>query len=267
MVPAKVAGLILGKLMFILSKIIGFFLTPAFWLILLFVWILLARKLRTVKRRVLLALVISWLLMNPFIADEGMRLLEKPMQQVGTGREYAAAIVLGGNMVEYDKQLDRLIFRTQTDRFLQARLLFTEGKVKRIIFVSGPGDPWKPEQAEAKHLYRYLTQTGIPEDAVLYGANSRNTYENVIETKQILERENIRGDLLLVTSASHMRRAVACFEANGIQVDIYPTDKITGPRIYTARHLLLPSIQSLNKWQVFCHEVFGYIAYRGLGYI
>jgi len=46
---------------------------------------------------------------------------------------------------------------------------------------------------------------------------SRNTHENAVLSAQILEREKVNR-VVLVTSATHMRRAAAEFRAHGLDV-------------------------------------------------
>jgi uncharacterized SAM-binding protein YcdF (DUF218 family) len=46
---------------------------------------------------------------------------------------------------------------------------------------------------------------------------SRSTHENALETRKLLERRGIR-DVILVTKASHMLRAVRSFQKQGIRV-------------------------------------------------
>jgi uncharacterized SAM-binding protein YcdF (DUF218 family) len=71
--------------------------------------------------------------------------------------------------------------------------------------------------------------------------------------------------VVLVTSASHMRRAVATFHKQGIFPDTYPVD-------YQATDIVtpfsfVPSAGSLDKMTAVLHELFGMLAYRLHGYI
>ncbi|HRY99463.1 MAG TPA: YdcF family protein [Bacteroidales bacterium] len=250
-----------------LSKITGYLLSPALWLLLLLLWPLVARKPLVMKRRGIAALVLAYLLMNPFLADEVLRRWELPMNELEEqDKVYEAAVVLGGHMVSWDKAHQRYIFRDHTDRVLQAHALYARGQVKRIILSAGPGHPLRQQEREAAYLSAYLREVGVAAEDILIDTLSRNTRENAVETSRILKENGIEGEVLLVTSASHMRRARACFQETGIPFIPYVTDQLTGERRRDPEHLLVPSLDSLLKWRILTHEIVGMLAYRLMGY-
>jgi uncharacterized SAM-binding protein YcdF (DUF218 family) len=66
-----------------------------------------------------------------------------------------------------------------------------------------------------------LSELGVPRDAILLEPSSRNTYQNAVNTRAILEVQGI-DRVLLVTSAFHMRRAVAAFQALDVSIGLDP---------------------------------------------
>jgi uncharacterized SAM-binding protein YcdF (DUF218 family) len=62
-----------------------------------------------------------------------------------------------------------------------------------------------------------LIEWGVPAEAIITAAASRNTYENALETKQLWAAENLKS-ALLVTSAGHMPRAMAEFRRAEVPV-------------------------------------------------
>ena len=68
-----------------------------------------------------------------------------------------------------------------------------------------------------------LVEWGVPSTAILIETKSLNTYQNAINVKPILESHNI-NNVLLVTSAIHMPRALATFQSVGINAIPSPTD-------------------------------------------
>ena len=54
-------------------------------------------------------------------------------------------------------------------------------------------------------------------------SGSGNTYENAIQTRALLQAQGVE-EIVLVTSALHMRRARRAFEAAGFTVHPAPTD-------------------------------------------
>jgi uncharacterized SAM-binding protein YcdF (DUF218 family) len=62
-----------------------------------------------------------------------------------------------------------------------------------------------------------LIKLGVDASDLKTESSSRSTYENAVECRRLLERQGIRK-ILLVTEATHMRRAVLCFRKEGIEV-------------------------------------------------
>ncbi|WP_210367029.1 YdcF family protein [Bacillus sp. REN3] len=76
------------------------------------------------------------------------------------------------------------------------------------IIVTG-GVP-KQGNTEAKLMKEWLMSNGIAEGRILTEDKSTDTVENALFTTAILEKEGLK-DVTLVTSASHMRRALTIF--------------------------------------------------------
>ena len=72
---------------------------------------------------------------------------------------------------------------------------------------------------------------------------------------------------LLITSALHMRRSLACFEKQGVTCTPYVTNRLSGPRKFNLSHLLIPKAKSFDAWKAFLHELLGFVIYSFSGYI
>lgn len=217
------------------------------------------------KKCLRLSLVLTLLFSNAFLFDECERAWEIPAIHYESLKKYEAGIVLGGMMV-YDPQYDRLQFQRGADRLLQAIELYKRGYIKKIVFTGGSGSVLHPEYKEGLWVERYLLTLGIPQHDFIIESESKNTHENAVFTKAVLEKENIKGELLLITSAFHMRRSIGCFEKEGITVLSYSTDRFAGPRKFELDHLLLPNASAINEFNNLIHEIIGYITYRMVGY-
>ena len=92
---------------------------------------------------------------------------------------------------------------------------------------------------------------------------SRNTYENAEFSVKILRNDGVEK-IYLVTSASHMRRSVASFEAAGVEVVPAPTDLPSpiGPTVGD----FVPLASSLHESSMALYEWFGLVWYH-LAYI
>jgi uncharacterized SAM-binding protein YcdF (DUF218 family) len=64
-----------------------------------------------------------------------------------------------------------------------------------------------------------LVEWGVPADAIQLEGRSRNTRENALNIKPLLEAAGCDRSLL-VTSAAHMQRALASFKA--VDLYVYP---------------------------------------------
>ena len=89
---------------------------------------------------------------------------------------------------------------------------------------------------------------------------SRNTYENALFTKQLLEKENITN-IILVTHALHMPRSIEAFEKVGFTVTPAPMGYLShenAPRLKR----FLPDIHSLSNIHDLMRELIGRVWYK-----
>jgi uncharacterized SAM-binding protein YcdF (DUF218 family) len=258
-------GVIFDRMFFYLSKILAFLIAPVTWIFILLLYALFS-KVQSRKRKSLIgAIIIAYTFSNSFLFDEMMRAWEIPAVKYEELDTCDAGIVLGG-MMDYDKEFDRLQFYRGSDRLWQAIALYRKGKIKKILFSGGSGSITYPEKKEAPLVKKYLITLGIPGDDILTESESKNSYENAINTKSILFENFPGGKYLLITSACHMRRAMACFKKEGIKVIPYSTDRYSGPRKFQLDHLLIPSAETLFNWNNLIHEWVGFIIYKTAGY-
>jgi uncharacterized SAM-binding protein YcdF (DUF218 family) len=104
-----------------------------------------------------------------------------------------------------------------------------------------------------------LEVMGVPEEVIITEEASRDTHENALYSKTILEARGITR-ILLVTSAYHMRRAEAVFKAQGFDVIPSPTDyqRLVAPPLIPR---WLPTADDLDRSTRAIHEYVGYFAY------
>ena len=116
---------------------------------------------------------------------------------------------------------------------------------------------------------------GVPEDAIWLEPDSRNTYENALNSRIMLDARGIRR-VVLVTSAAHMPRSVALFERQGLEVIPAPADfRVTqaGWQMLTSGSPeaqmvgLLPSAENLAITTSALKEYLGILVYRLRGWL
>jgi uncharacterized SAM-binding protein YcdF (DUF218 family) len=94
---------------------------------------------------------------------------------------------------------------------------------------------------------------------------SRNTHENAVESKRILDSVSITGPVILVTSALHMRRSMACFARQGVAVVPFVANFEVIENHPSFGALLIPDLTTLRNWQYFLKEMLGLVAYTATG--
>jgi len=238
------------------------------WVLILLLLAVFISNRRKARRLLFTAVALLYFFLNPFIAAEFMRMWEKPITRTqDLAEHYDAGIVLGGGMVTIDTEYDRLTFRTNTDRIFQALELYKTNRVGKILISSGSGSMIFKDMLESSLLKRYLLTIGIPKEDILIDSISNNTRQNAIYSSRILKSKFPTGKFLLITSSFHMRRAMACFEEEGVIATPYCTDKFVGDRRWDFQHLFVPDLESMMLWDKLIHEVAGYMIYAVMGYL
>lgn len=249
---------------FFLSKILDFLISPFTYLYLLVLAALLFKKYR---HRLLKALaVFVFLFGNMFLAQEAISLWE-PQSTFAKGKNYDYGIVLSGILM-YDAQNDIVRFNSNADRFLQTLPMLKSGVVKQLVFTGGSGDINHPENKEAIIFDKFLKKTALNNTPIIYESNSRNTYENAVNTIAMLDSidtEWRKKNILLITSANHMRRSVATFKNLQIEFDYYCSNRYAGDRKFEFKHCLIPQSSAFGIWEHLLHEIIGMIVYKITG--
>ncbi|MDD5586786.1 MAG: YdcF family protein [Alphaproteobacteria bacterium] len=103
-----------------------------------------------------------------------------------------------------------------------------------------------------------LKEVGIPSDRVVFEIKSRNTYENATFTAALVKPKPGQN-WLLVTSASHMPRALMTFRKAGWTISPAPTDYRTAKeaKLYFDFHAL----RHLRELDTAIYEYSGFLTY------
>lgn len=84
------------------------------------------------------------------------------------------------------------------------------------VIVSGGKGVDEPV-SEASGMRDYLISSGISPDRIYIEDRSKNTEENIAFSKEIIERENLCGDITIVTDGYHQLRADIFAKRQGIR--------------------------------------------------
>ena len=251
---------------FFLSKLLTFLLSPLIWVFALLLCAIYKWKSRHVKRMLMLAISILYIFSNEFLCDEAYRAWEYPFTKIEEADNYDYAVLLGG-FSAYDTAFSRNKFTEAGDRFIQTYHLYQQGKVKKIFITGGSGSFLRQEETEADKVKNFLISLKVPEEDVIMEKESRNTHENAVYTAKWLSVNDPSASCLLITSASHMPRAIGCFKKTNLNVTPYTTHRLTEPRKFDPDTLLVPHARNLTKWDILLKEMVGILIYRVVGYI
>jgi len=251
---------------YILSKVLGIFINPIIWILGVLIVGFFAKQKKLKRRLFLTGIILTLIFSNSFILNEFLHTWELnavPVTELKQKYEYG--IVLGG-MVWFDSETKRINFLQSSDRIWQTVRLYKLGYLEKILISGGAANFFQEDTVESVLLKNFLIDIGIPAVDIITEEMSRNTHENAVYTAEIIKNvphENI----LLITSAMHMRRAQKCFTKIGLPCDIYPTDHYTGARRFTFDQMFIPNARTLFNWNAFIHELFGMASYKISGYI
>lgn len=253
---------------FFLSKILAFLITPYTWFFVALL-ILLKKVWNTPFKKFVLALtILVYAFSNSFLVDELVRAWEYEDDDIYLkDTRYDLAIVLGG-MGRVDERQQRFDFTCSGDRLFQTLPMYYKGRVSKILISGGSGSISHPGQREAFYVKKYLESIQVPDSNLIIENNSKNTYENAVFTKHILDSMQFNGSVLLVTSSFHMRRSLAIFKKAGYRnITPYITNKFTGKRKFEFDYCFLPNAEAITTFNLIIHEMVGYITYKLKGYL
>jgi len=253
-----------------LSKLIPLFIYPlGFALVLsIFATGILGLSAGLARLFLFMSVIVLWGASTPFFADYLGLTLEGQYPPLAVEETPTAGVivVLGGGVTGPAPPRITLDLSDGADRVLHAARLYRAGKAP-VVLISGGAIPWLGSDIpEAGSMQTLLEEWGVPAASIIAEAASRNTYENAVLSKQLLAERGLQ-QVLLVTSALHMPRALATFTSAGIDAVPAPTDYTV---IYRARRTVIdfmPDAKALSRTTDAIKEYVGYIYYWWKGWI
>ena len=170
-------------------------------------------------------------------------------------------IVLGGATDErISFARDQIALNDAAERMTEAVALARLYPQAKLVFSGGSGNLVHNTLKEADAAHRLWSELGVPESQMVFEDRSRNTYENALFTKALVNPKP--GERwLLVTSAYHMPRAMGIFRELGMDPIAYPVDYRT---FGTAEDWRPPSVGALAilNFETALREWIGLLVYR-----
>jgi uncharacterized SAM-binding protein YcdF (DUF218 family) len=134
------------------------------------------------------------------------------------------AVVLGGMVDPFvTRARGQLALGDGVERLLALAELGRRYPGAKLVFSGGSGVLGRQDATEAEALEPHLAAFGLDPARVRFEGRSRNTHENAVLTRALVQPRD--GETwLLITSAFHMPRAVGTFRRAGWTVVPYPVD-------------------------------------------
>jgi uncharacterized SAM-binding protein YcdF (DUF218 family) len=216
------------------------------------------------RRWAIAAWVLLYLISTPAVAYFAYGSLEWGNPPLGERpEEVEAIVVLGGDILLPAATPDRAeLGHASLARCRQAVLFYRQGKPCPVLASAGNGPADLPL---GELMGRFLIEEGVAPEDVLTECRSLDTYQNAVESARILRERGIRR-ILLVTDATHLPRAAACFRGQGLEVTPGGAS-YRAQRWRTSLGKILPSTGALDDFHDVCHEWIGLLWYRLRGRI
>lgn len=253
---------------FILSKTLMYLLLPVVWVLGILIWAALTKKATRRKKLTWTAIGLFILFSNEWAVTQVFRWWEYPVKPISSYKgTYDVAVVLGGFTDLAKQPRDRVYLSQGADRLMHAVYLYRLGMVKNILATGGSGIlNFQGIASEAERIHQVMLTCQVDSHHIFLEAKSKNTYENALFSAPILRKHFPGGRILVFTSAFHCRRAKACFEKQGFDVEMFPVDFRYYDNYFNAEKTFIPNDGAWAKWSLIIHELAGYIMYKIQGY-
>ncbi len=252
---------------FYLSKIFWWLFDPGnilFLLLFLGVFSLLVGWRKSGKLFCTLAFLFYFVVGMLPIAEYALNTLENRFPQVTElPQDVDGIVVLGGaiNVLMSDER-NELSVNDNVERVLSLVHLTKAYPDVPIIYSGGPGLIGRPDLNESDMIEPLLKELVAPGNKLHFEKRSRNTHENAVFTKEMIDQIG-DGKWLLVTSATHMPRSVGAYRLQGIDVIPFPVAYLTSQNFSFSLSLLPRS--GLGSFRSALHEWLGLSVYYFTG--
>jgi uncharacterized SAM-binding protein YcdF (DUF218 family) len=253
--------------MFIIGKILYFFLSPFVWVFILVILTALTKTENKRKKLAGIALAVLLFFSNPWLINNLQYPFHAPPMPMAASERYDVGIVLGG-MTSYDRVNKQGHFNMSSDRFIQTALMYKKGHIKKIIASGGQNGMFSEDNfMEADFIAKNLIDLGIPAEDIWIENQSKNTIENALFSKKIIDSNGgLKTKAVLITSAFHIPRATLSFEQAGIAVRPYPCafSMLPSATSFNAASMI-PASWAMESWGSFFRELIGmtYLKLKG----
>lgn len=244
-------------MMIYLHKILPLIFSPLILIIILIIWGLIFES----KKISYFGIIILITCSMPIISQNFIIYLESDyeLKKPSDVKSANAVVVLSG-MLRTIKTKHGLSYEwgEGVDRIFAGIKLFQLNKAPTLILTRGKL-PWSIGLPEGEYLRNVAIKFGVPRENILLTENVENTDQEAKAIKKLFLIDN--PEIILITSAYHMPRALKVFEAASIKVIPFPVDFRHEAKKITFMEFI-PSAKSLQITSSFVREMIGRMYYN-----
>jgi uncharacterized SAM-binding protein YcdF (DUF218 family) len=252
---------------FFLSKFLWFFFNPfTFFLFLFFIgFFFLVFKKYKISFHILLISLLYILFISIFpIGKFGIFLLEKEFHSKTIYPDNIDGILIlsGATNPFLSNEYNTIELNASSERLIESFFLINKYKNAKVIFSGGSGYLNQPHLDHTNVAKKFYDKMKIDSNKIIYENKSKNTFENILFSKELV-KPNINENWLLITSAAHMRRALLISQKQNWKFIPYPVD-FNQPKNIKFK----PSINffsNVTNFQKAVHEWLGLLSYYLMG--
>jgi uncharacterized SAM-binding protein YcdF (DUF218 family) len=176
------------------------------------------------------------------------------------GRRTAVVVLgSGGYEVEdWDGRTFSVVDKAAATRVLEAARVVRLIDPAIVLSSGGNADPENDRRPTGETMHDALITLGVPADRILVETASRTTRDEAVVILPILRAQNVE-QVVLVTSQTHMRRALGAFRAVGLRP--IPAISQEFDRTTSLTTWILPSEEGLFAASSNAHELVGLTYY------
>jgi uncharacterized SAM-binding protein YcdF (DUF218 family) len=255
---------------FYLLKILNFFINPLYILSLIIliqlftIFFIQSKKLVIFFSKLFLVLFLffGYIPLSNFLLnkiEDFIKPSKYPVQQL------KGVVLLGGsfNSGLQSKERNEVLLNSSAERLTKVLEIYNKNP-KILILFSGFSGELKPQGwSESDMAKKFFLEQGVRVDNLIFENKSRNTFENISYSKDIIK--NNKGTWGLITSASHMPRSYFGFKKQGLILEPISADYRTGTS--SIFWINFDIKKGLENWNIILHEVVGIFYYKITGKI
>lgn len=209
-----------------------------------------------------LTLLILWVASSPGFANGWVYRLENARSNPAhcVKQQPQKVVIPGGGLDKYIESTSPYEILDRDSQLRVYRALDIATPESQFVLLGGGTHARTP----APFMQQMLLDRGIPSQRISMESVSRNTVENA-QALKVLFPVSTTPAITLVTSALHVRRAAASFEAEGYTVCHVSSDSLYSPAVFPVS--AMPYLSGLQKTTRAMHEQLGWWVYQAKGYV